>query len=326
MTAGARPWGPRRHDPRSARIAARLVGLGTAAFGVVAVTYLLSAHTARGQELENALIGTRRDHLRGQTTSATELLATVSVWSLVAAIAVVGLIALLRGRPRLALGAGSVIGVSIVTTEILKKVVLPRPDLDPDAPSWMLRNIFPSGHTTIAAAVAVALVLVVPHRLRGVAALAGGFYAAGVAGATLEAAWHRTSDAVGAVFLALGMALWACGVLVWWRGAGDDPPVRPRLWVYLSLVAVGAVAGVVDIIGLPRALRAVERGPLTERGLEDAYVVGLAVVALAVAVAMAVLLLALRDVSLDTPRPARADDVDEPGGDVITAGDRGGGS
>lgn len=298
---------PRGRDARAAHLALRLFALGCASFGVVVATYVLSAHTARGQRVENAVFGARRNQLRGGTTSATELLATVSVWSLVAAIAAVMAVALARGRPRLALGAGAVIAVSILTTEVLKKIVLPRPRLDPDAPAWLLGNVFPSGHTTIAAATAVAFVLVVPHRWRGPAALVGGFYAAALGAATLEAGWHRTSDAVGAVFLVLGMALCACGTLVWWRGTGDPPADRVSPWVYLPLAVVAAAGGILDLVGLPRTLKAIDAGPLTDAGVEEAYAVSLGLVALSVAVAMGVLLVALRDVSLDSP-PRASDD------------------
>ena len=294
-----RPHGP--GDARSIRLALRLLALGLASFGVVVVTYVLSAQTARGQRVENAVFGLRRNQLRGGTTSATELLATVSVWSLVAAIAAVMAVALARGRPRLALGAGAVIGVSILTTEVLKKIVLPRPHLDPNAPPWLLGNVFSSGHTTIAVATAVAFVLVVPHRWRGPAALLGGAYAAALGAATLEAGWHRTSDAIGAVFLVLGMALCACGALVVWRGTGDPPAARVSVWIYLPLAVVAAAGGIVDLIGLPRVLDAIDAGPLTDAGLEEAYAVSLGLVALSVAVAMGVLLVALRDVSLDSP-------------------------
>jgi membrane-associated phospholipid phosphatase len=267
---------------------------------VVVTAYLLSAHTARGQRVENAVLATRRRELRGGSSSAAEILATVSVWSLVAAIAAVVLVALARGRPRLALGAGGVIAVSILTTEALKKLILPRPALDPDAPPWLLANIFPSGHTTIAAATAVAFVLVVPYRLRGTAALVGGFYAAGVGAATLEAGWHRTSDAVGAVFLVLGVALCACAALVAWRGPGD-PVERASMWAYVPLAGVAAVAGMVDIIGIRRTLRALEAGPLDSAGVALAHAVSLTLFAVSVAAAMGVLLTALRDISLDSP-------------------------
>ena len=64
--------------------------------------------------------------------------------------------------------------------------------------------------------------------------------------------------------------------------------------------------GSANIVGVPRTLRAIDSGPLDRAGVEEAYAVGLALVALAVAVAMVVLLAALRDVSLDAPVPVPA--------------------
>jgi membrane-associated phospholipid phosphatase len=287
-----------RRDHRTTGIALRLTTLGACALVAMAAVYLLSAQTTRGQRIENALLEARSSQLRGGPTTAAEILATVSVWSLVATIAGVVLIAVLRGRARLALGAGAVIGLSVVTTELLKHVILPRPALDPGAAPWHTGNIFPSGHTTIAVATAVALVLVVPDRLRSAAAFAGGLYAALVAGATLEAGWHRTSDALGAILLVLGLALGACAALVWWRGPGRAPPRRRTIGL-VTLVAAGTLAAAVGLAGAPRILDAVDRANLTGSRVQQAYAVTLTLVALAVAVAMALLLAALHDVSLD---------------------------
>src|SRR5262249_47992480 len=67
-------------------------------------------------------------------------------------------------------------------------------------------NSLPSGHATVAASVAVALVLVLPPRARGIGALIGAGYAAFVGVATMSAGWHRPSDSI-AAFLIVG--LWA---------------------------------------------------------------------------------------------------------------------
>jgi membrane-associated phospholipid phosphatase len=284
---------------RRIAVGARLAGLSLLSFLGVAGVYLVTVHTVRGQEIENALLDTRRD-ARGASASA-DLLATVSVWSLVAAIGLVGFIALVRGRPRLALGAGAIIGLSAVTTEVLKKRLLSRPELDPGAALWQLDNIFPSGHTTIAMATAVALVLVVPYRLRGLAAVAGGAYATGIAVATLAAGWHRTGDALGAIFLVVGIALGACSVLVLWRGAGH-PKERPLKWAWIPLAITAAGGMAVVAVGGPETIREIDHTDLVTLGPQDGLAVTFALVAVAVVAGMAVLLTALRDVSLDTPR------------------------
>jgi len=298
VTTAAAAWA--RPDPRSRLVAARLGAFGTAALALVGLIYLVSAQTARGQEIENALFDARRQQLHGGPSTAIEILATISVWSLVVAIAGVMAVALARGRPRLALGAGAVIGVSIVTTEVLKKVVLPRPPLDPDAPPWHLANVFPSGHTTIGMATVVAFVLVVPYRLRGPAAVAGAVYAVAVAASTLEAGWHRTSDALGAIFLVAGLALWACAALVAWRGAGHAR-ARAGSWAYVPLAATAALGALVVVVGGPRTIRTIDRGPLNGVGIREGYAVSVTLVAVAVVLVMVVLLAVLRDVSLDAP-------------------------
>jgi PAP2 superfamily protein len=294
--------GTGRAAHRSVAVGARLAALSLASFGVVALVYLVSVQTARGQHVENVLFEQRRKVAFGRPSTALEVLATVSVWSLVAAIGVVVLVALLRGRPRLALGAGVVVATSVVATEVLKKRILARPALDAGAPPELLPNIFPSGHTTVAMAAAVALVLVVPYRLRGVAAVVGGTYAAGVAAATLEAGWHRTSDALGAIFLVGGVALAGCATLVLWRGAGR-PDERPALWAWIPLALTAVLSALVVVVGGPRTVRSIDRGALTDVGVRDGFAVTATTVVLAVAVVMVVLLTVLHDVSLDAPQP-----------------------
>src|SRR6476661_7953136 len=97
-------------------------------------------------------------------------------------------------------------------------------------------NTLPSGHSTVAASLAAALVLVVPVRLRPLAATLGGLYAGGIAAMTLAAGWHRPSDAVSA-FAVVGM--WTFGVsalLVALRGTGE-----PRASEGLPGLVIGAV-------------------------------------------------------------------------------------
>jgi membrane-associated phospholipid phosphatase len=67
-------------------------------------------------------------------------------------------------------------------------------------------NSFPSGHVALAAATVLAVLLILPSRARPVVALAGSAAVAVVSVATIAAGWHRFSDGLGAVLLALAAA------------------------------------------------------------------------------------------------------------------------
>lgn len=81
---------------------------------------------------------------------------------------------------------------------------------------------FPSGHTTVATALALTAVLLVRHRRRVLAALAGGVFAGGVAFARMYLGVHYLPDVAGGFLSASAAALLVAGVL----GLG---PVRARL-------------------------------------------------------------------------------------------------
>ncbi len=55
------------------------------------------------------------------------------------------------------------------------------------------------------------------------------------------------------------------------------------------------------VVGGPRTVRMIDRGPLDGVSVREGYAVTVTLVVLAVVVVMVVLLLALRDVSLDAP-------------------------
>jgi membrane-associated phospholipid phosphatase len=135
------------------------------------------------------------------------VLNAMSVVSLVAATAVIGFIALIRGRIALAIVTIMLIAGANVTTQMLKYGIH-RPDFGVDPQRMGAGNSLPSGHTTVAASVAVALVLVLPPRIRGWGALLAAGYTALAGVATLSAGWHRPSDAAAALLVVGG---WAAG-------------------------------------------------------------------------------------------------------------------
>jgi membrane-associated phospholipid phosphatase len=189
-----------------------LLLLTAAQAAAVAAVGLFFVATAHGQHLDTiALAGNTIGRSRIDELVDTVLNA-VSVAALAIATAVIGFIALARGRRALALMAILLIVGSNATTQVLKYVI-ERPDLGIDSERAAAGNSFPSGHATVAASVAIALVLVLPPTARGLAALLGAGYA-GLSGvATMSAGWHRPSDAIAAVLVvgawtsAVGFAL-----------------------------------------------------------------------------------------------------------------------
>lgn len=138
-------------------------------------------------------------------------LRTATVTTLAVGCIVLVLVGVLRRRPLLGLAAGACVGATTLTAEFLKRVVIERPPT-PGEVAQLSHNSFPSGHVAISTSLALAAMIVVPHRWRrpvgAIAALWVTFQAAGV----LAAGWHRPSDALGGYAIALAwaaLAVWA---------------------------------------------------------------------------------------------------------------------
>lgn len=211
-----------RHDPRttdhvvdgSVRALTRWALLLIVAAAVCAGTYYLMVRGERGQTVEDyALAGADQIGSNAELRASDFLSQTTLGW-LVATL-IVAAIALIRGRPLLALaGATIVIGGQIVAQPL--KAGLTRPDLlgATGAPD---HNSFPSGHSAIAASIVCALLVVVPFRLRGIVGVAGVAGATAISAYTVVAKWHRLSDTVGANAVAVGVA---CLVLIVFTACG----------------------------------------------------------------------------------------------------------
>jgi membrane-associated phospholipid phosphatase len=179
------------------------------------------------------------------------VLNTITVLSVVVATAAVGFIALIRRRIAVAFGVILLVAGANATSEILKQVI-PRPELGVDLQRAAAGNSLPSGHTTIAASVTVALVLALPAAVRGVVAMLGALAVAIVAVATLSAGWHRPSDAVAALLIVGGWAGVAEVFIVVAQRRHGDVDYGPANWhALLTLV----VAGLVLLAGAALALK-----------------------------------------------------------------------
>ncbi|GIF67939.1 hypothetical protein Ais01nite_59740 [Asanoa ishikariensis] len=247
-----------------------LAAAEVAALVAVVRFFVLSEH---GQLLDSVALGGNwigQARIGGVVDT---ILNTVSVVSLLAATASVGFIALIRRRVALAAGTILLIVGANVTTQVLKRLLL-RPELGVDVERAAAGNSLPSGHTTIAAAVAVGLLLVLPARLRGVGAVLGALVAAAVGVATLSAGWHRPSDVVAALLV---VGVWSCVaslfIVVAQRQHGDvvyGPGNRIALLV-LALGGLVLLAGAAGALALTDQVRATPIDDLSRSRLLAAY-------------------------------------------------------
>ena len=112
-----------------------------------------------------------------------------------------------------------------LTTQVLKQLLthqgLQERLLGPDHPFVFS---FPSGHTTAAASLAVALLLVAPPRMRPAAAAAGIAFTLAMAVAVIVLHWHFPSDVLGGLLV---VGSWCFAVIAALRLTRPRRPAPP---------------------------------------------------------------------------------------------------
>jgi membrane-associated phospholipid phosphatase len=220
-------------DPKSG---VRAFAVAVASSLALAGLYLVFVRTPEGQRVDQSAL----NHLGWSTTardSVSTVLDIITIGGMALVLAGCVAVALARRRWSLAVGAVVLVGVSNVATQVLKHQILTRPDFgNADL------NSFPSGHTTVAASMAMAALLVVPRNLRWLVAVAGSV-SVGITGVgTVVAGWHRPSDVVAALLVTLAVGSAVVGVLTIGRGTDPGaPPARRTLAVVAALPAAAAV-------------------------------------------------------------------------------------
>lgn len=234
----------------------RPVVSGLLALAFAAMVVLLArvaVGTASGQRLDQlTLSGAQLD--TGLVSQAVGLAAgTVSLPVVLAALACVAVIAVLRRRVDLLVPLGVLVGGANLSTQVIKHLVVTRDVLGPGID--ITPNSFPSGHTTLAASTAVALVLVA-GRARGPVAVLGTVWTAGAGIGTLALGWHRASDVAGAIAV---VAAWTFLMLavdgtVQQRRApspADRDPLPPgEAFIALLLAVAGCTALALGVVAL----------------------------------------------------------------------------
>lgn len=118
------------------------------------------------------------------------------------------------------------------------KGVLPRPFIiNTGSPA---SNSAPSGHTMLAAACAVILLLAVPRAARALAAIVGVAWSLLVAISVIYGQWHRPSDVAMSLLLVSGLALI---VMAFTRTSGMDEPGRRVSSVSVQIVGSVLITG-----------------------------------------------------------------------------------
>lgn len=179
--------------------------IGAALLCVVAfvVLYLFFVRDVAGQAIDQLAFNGAEDGSTGTTVTRQLLDLIPSV--MVAVGAIVSLvIAMVRRAWFPLVVAVSAAMAAVVTTQLLKNVILTRPELGVDG---YIPNSFPSGHTTVAAASALVVFLVASAHTRWLAGTIGAAFAVAAGVSTLVSLWHRPSDVIAALLV---VAFWGC--------------------------------------------------------------------------------------------------------------------
>ena len=230
---------------RKSRIAPtnlRLRALTVAAIGALAAyaMYYFFVTTAAGQRVDEiAYDGSALGRTR-LWRFADPILDVVSIGFVVLVLVIAATVAIWRQRWLLIVQVAIVMGGANIATQLFKHFVS-RPELGVFGTAGASPgvNTLPSGHTTVAATAAIAVLFISPPRVRPFAALVGTVYAAGTGVSTLIGWWHRASDVVAAMFVALAFA--GVALLL-------DRPRRPVASGERAVVIVLAIVGVLTAI------------------------------------------------------------------------------
>ncbi|MCI1219073.1 MAG: phosphatase PAP2 family protein [Bifidobacterium sp.] len=287
-----------RLDPLAVRprISSRILcALFALLFALLAAgAWWLGVRTMNGQNYDEAVYTGLGGAIAGWLRPVTDVFTNsklVIALSIVT-IAVAALVAALRRRWWL-LGQMAGIG-ALVWVEHYLKDILPRPFIVNIVSSQ--KNSAPSGHTLLAAAAGMVLLIAVGRAWRACAAVLGGVYAVLIGMSVIVGGWHRPTDVVMAILLIGAASLLA---LAFTRASGMDAPGRRA-----SSPGVQIVASVMITLGVLGGLYAgyiiwqIEPGlALSERWIHDGAIASAIVLIAAASALVFGLALAMRQLT-----------------------------
>jgi membrane-associated phospholipid phosphatase len=284
-----------------------LIGAGWGV-AMLILTWALAFHVGvferADQSVLNGFGGLQRPHVNSIATRIAEL---CNPQPYVYLVAIPVIMALARGRRRVAVAVIAIILGANLTTQLLKPLLA-----DPRAAAYVLgpghvsAASWPSGHATAAMSLALCFVLAAPARLRPAAAALGATFAVAVSYSFLTLGWHYPSDVFGGFLVAgvwtlLGIAALSAGVGERFAEAAAarvslrDALRPPALALLASLVVAGLV-----LAARPHAV-------VAYAGAHRAFVVGAAAIAaLGLLIATGVMLSVRSPLSGTYPAPTGA--------------------
>jgi membrane-associated phospholipid phosphatase len=290
---------PQRVGTEVAVVRRSLFAIAAAASLVTVAVYLVAVRAWWGQRLDNAALRGRNRVLSKHDIRLAQALHTrIDIAAVVLLGSAILVVALLRGRRRLAVGIAVMITGSFITTEVLKRL-LTRPVLIANDP-WNHAATFPSRHTTLAMALGVAAVFVAPLRVRGVVAILAALFAAGIGCSMVVTASHRPSDIIGGVLVATAWSAAVAAVLL----RSQPSPARAKpLWAQISpwLLFTGTAVLTAAFLSAVAVVLAIDDGGINTVELGRAFVAAAATIFGTAIVCTAVLTIALHDIDLDKP-------------------------
>ncbi len=283
-------------SPSTLRTRQALLAIAAGATLLFVLAYTLAVRTHWGQRLDAAALNGRGIVSSRGVHVATQLHASIDIASLTLLGGAIVVVALLRGRLRLAIGTAVIIVGSIATSELLKHT-LPRPYLGIED-ALRFHNTFPSGHTTVAMALSVSAVFVTPRRWRAPVAVLGVLFSAAMGCSLVATASHRPSDTIGAALVVTGWSATVAAVLL--RSDPADTPRRSTLSSFNPWMALGGIALLVGSFAVAAiTILAAHYGRLETVHFGRAYVAAAAAITGSVFVCTATLLIALQSSDLD---------------------------
>lgn len=221
-------------------VAATLATIGVSV-GSLALLVDFAVLSRRGQRLDLDAM----DSVDGSSTTVKTILdglGTVTIGTAALGLALCVVMALSRHRIAHAIGAVVIVGGANVTTQLLKRELIDRPDL---GVGYLLDNSLPSGHTTVVLSLVVAALLVAPHRARLAVASAGALIVTVTGASTVVAEWHRPSDVLAAMLVVPVWAAMVVLVLGWSPATSTEVAHRHSRWHGAVALLGAGLAGVV---------------------------------------------------------------------------------